>query len=168
MTETPLMIENITLADITQEEKEDRKKLEELSNSTRYITHEDENTLEENSLKYTCNDCNFVTSSKRNIDEHIETKHLPEVDEDIRFECSKCKQELTEAKEYDNHMKTHDKAEDINDQPIKELENMIFNLIIESFEGDITAKSAENIPIHMETPHDEKERPVSIRKRNIK
>ena len=140
VTDNLLMLENITIADMTKEE---------------------ENILEENSLKYTCDNCNFVTVSKKNIDEHIKTKHIPEVDEEIRFECAKCKQELTEAKEYDDHMKTHDKAENNCNNLMKELENKILCQIIECSESDYTTKRIGNLNTHMIARHDLNEQIVT-------
>ena len=140
VTENLLMLENITIADMTRE---------------------DENILEENLLKYTCDDCNFVTLSKKSIDEHIKSKHIPEVDEEIRFECAKCKQELTEAKEYDDHMKTHDKPEINCDNIMKELENKILCQIIECSESDYTTKRIGNLNTHMIARHDLNEQIVT-------
>ena len=49
-----LMIEDVTVSNITDQTKETN-----------------ENTLEENTLKYLCNNCRFVTTSKSNINEHV-------------------------------------------------------------------------------------------------
>ena len=53
-----------------------------------------ETLLEENSLKYTCHACNYVTTNKVDIDNHVLSKHLPCDDEELRFICIICKHEF--------------------------------------------------------------------------
>ena len=51
--------------------------------TTDNLTDESRNIVEENSLKYTCNDCMFVTTSKTNINEHVRISHSPDKDEEV-------------------------------------------------------------------------------------
>ena len=41
--------------------------------------------VEENALKYTRMECNFVTKSKECMDIHVRDKHLPNEDEEVKF-----------------------------------------------------------------------------------
>ena len=103
-----LMIEDVTVTDLTNE-----------------------TNVEENTLKYTCNDCMFVTTSKTNIDDHVQMMHQPEKNEEVRFVCIICQHELTEAEDYENHIKLHERRENKDDNDMKELQNIILNIILE-------------------------------------
>ena len=95
------------------------------------LTEEGGNILEENTLKYTCNDCMFVTTSKTSIDEHVIVNHSPDKNEEVRFVCIICEHEFSLAEDYDSHVNTHETAPE-QDDVMKELKNIVFNLILEN------------------------------------
>ena len=88
--------------------------------------------MDENSLKYTCHECNYVTTIKNEIDNHIRGKHTPLEDEEVRFVCTVCKHEFKEAENYDNHVKMHDSERKEQFQVFSELENRIYCYILEA------------------------------------
>ena len=59
-------------------------------------------------LKYTCYECNFVTTSKSLIDDHVKSTHVTEENEEVRFICINCEHEFGEVEDYDTHVKTHE------------------------------------------------------------
>ena len=99
-----LMIEDITATDIENDGK---------------------NVLEEKSLKYTCKECNYATTNKGHIDDHVSSKHLPHDDEEVKFVCTICKHEFNEAEDYDSHVKIHEEVNKEEDIQFSELENRI-------------------------------------------
>ena len=60
------MIEDVTITDLSRE-------------ST---------SLDENSLKYTCKECNVKTTSKKRIDDHVKSQHSPDEEEEVKFVCN--------------------------------------------------------------------------------
>ena len=75
-------------------------------------------------LKYTCYECNFITTSKESINKHGKAKH-----KEFRFICTSCNHKFTEVENYDNHVKIHE----IDDnEDIAELKNRIFCHILEN------------------------------------
>ena len=83
------MVENLMIEDLTVTELEDQ-------------------TFQENTLKYTCDVCNYITTNKKNIDEHVIEKHESNKDEEVTFICTICSHEFKEADNYDSHMKSHE------------------------------------------------------------
>ena len=82
-------------------------------------------------MKYTCFECNFVTTSKDLIDSHVRAKHAPEETEEVRFICINCKHEFGDAENYDSHVKTHDVVNTDEgmktDNEFRVVENFIFS-----------------------------------------
>ena len=94
----------------------------------------DEDSVEEVPLKYTCFNCNFVTTSKRKIDDHIADEHAPKLNEDVRFLCTDCEQVFGLEEDYNSHIKTHNVETvnvDIQEDEMKELFNIVMMDIIE-------------------------------------
>ena len=88
------LIENLMIEDLTATD----------------LTKDCEETAEENPLKYTCKECNVGTTSKKQIDDHIRSKHLPDREEEVKFVCTICQHEFCEVDDYDSHVKLHDIA----------------------------------------------------------
>ena len=99
------------------------------------LSIENQKETEENSLKYTCFECNFVTTSKDRIDSHVRAIHASEETEEVRFICINCKHEFGDAENYDSHVKTHDVVN--TDEEMKTVnefrvvENFIFSIILQ-------------------------------------
>ena len=92
---------------------------------------------EENHLKFTCNECNFVTINQMKIDNHVKSKH-----EEVKFECTICKHEFSEIEDYDDsHIKEHEIQSD-TDVETKELENIVFSYILVAFAEETSVKHA--------------------------
>ena len=70
--------------------------------------HDDQTTLEEILLQYTCLECKVVTLSKSDMDKHVKLKHSETEDEEVKFECTACKHLFTEVEDYNSHVKTHE------------------------------------------------------------
>ena len=85
--------------------------------------------IEDVPLKFTCFECNFVTTSKEGMDSHLNNKHVSENTE-VMFVCSKCGHEFCVADDYEEHIKTHD-AEDISEIEFNDLVNKIYISILE-------------------------------------
>ena len=83
------------------------------------------NLIEENTLKYTCKECNYATTNKGHIDDHVRSEHLPYDNEEVKFVCIICKHEFNEAEDYDSHVKTHESTTKSHDIQFSELENMV-------------------------------------------
>ena len=64
--------------------------------------------LEENTLKYTCLDCNFATTEKELMSKHVKGLHGDTSSTDPNFICKVCDHELQGAEDYNIHVKTHD------------------------------------------------------------
>ena len=92
--------------------------------------------LEENCLKYTCNDCMFVTNKKASIDDHVKTTHRADQNEEVRFVCMVCNQELKEANEYEKHIKSHETPVRI-EVNFEEIQYVVYNYILEHFINEI-------------------------------
>ena len=73
--------------------------------------------LEEIALKYTCTDCNFITTKKPDMDVHVKMKHLPCENEQVEFECVDCKHIFNEIEDYNSHIKTHKKSTKPGNKP---------------------------------------------------
>ena len=89
------------------------------------------NPLEENSLKYTCNECNYITTNKAHIDDHVKSQHLLCDNEEVQFVCIICKHEFKEAEDYDTHVKIHDGQSEAENKEFNQLNNFSFNDILE-------------------------------------
>ena len=96
------------------------------------LTKESNNTLEENALKFTCNECNVVTTSKTRLDKHVKSTHLHDDDNEVTFVCVICKHEFSEVEDYDNHIKVHESISDEIDDDLVELQNIAFCHILEN------------------------------------
>jgi hypothetical protein len=66
--------------------------------TTTDLTDGSVHVLEENLLKYTCKECNLITTSREQIDDHVRSKHLPDSDEEVRFVCIVCQHEFIEVR----------------------------------------------------------------------
>ena len=93
------------------------------------VTDLENQTIQENTLKYTCDVCHYVTTNKKNIDEHITEKHESNKNEEVTFMCTICNHEFREAESYDSHLKIHEVRKE--SYSIKELENLAFCDIID-------------------------------------
>ena len=71
-------------------------------------THEPKSAEEETRLKYTCKDCNLATTRKKDMDTHVRIQHLPNVNEEVKFECAKCDHIFDDAGDYNIHVRTHE------------------------------------------------------------
>ena len=89
------------------------------------------NPLEENSLKYTCNECKYITTNKAHIDDYVKSQHLPCDNEEVQFVCIICKHEFKEAEDYETHVKIHDGQSEAENKEFNQLNNFIFNDILE-------------------------------------
>ena len=129
------------------------------------LTVEDEDTLEENSLQYTCKDCKFVTKSKTSINNHVKDNHTQDENEEVKFICIVCGYEFTVAEDYDSHVKTHETANEDEVKEQMELENIVFNHIIETYIAtEITdlkcdmcehlADAKTSLMVHVQTKHE--------------
>ena len=88
--------------------------------------------LEAKTLTYTCFECNFVTKSKSQLEEHVNTHHGPDKNEELRFLCMTCKCEFKEIDQYDDHVKLHENTnKKVESEIPKDLENLIFLYILE-------------------------------------
>ena len=85
-TDEKLMLENITLTDLTS----------------------DSVTIEDNLLKFTCLDCKFSANSKESMNSHVHQEHTLEDIEQVEFKCKHCNHAFSEAENYDIHMQSHD------------------------------------------------------------
>ena len=107
----------------------------------------DDDSVEEVTLKYTCFDCNLVTTSKGEIDDHIAEKHAPEPNEEVRILCTDCEQVFGVEDDYNSHVKTH-KKETVNEEHeenvLKELYNKVMMDIIEH---DIDKQNQSETPV---------------------
>ena len=88
----------------------------------------------EDGYKFTCGDCEFVTKKKENIDEHVATKHTDNEDEEGKYLCIECKEELNDVKSYEEHTNIH--KSDITE--LKYMENLLYTAILE--------KDIDNLP----------------------
>ena len=102
------------------------------------LTNDGVQIVEENTLKYTCFECNYVTTSKTRIDDHVRANHVPEDNEEVKFICIACEHEFDEVEDYDSHVKTHEvsnktdmkeRTDDVTE--IRELENVVYSYILE-------------------------------------
>ena len=76
--------------------------LEDLSSTELEV---EEINLDDNSLKYTCIECKYVTVRKEAMDLHVSNKHKSNENEDVKFSCTKCGHDFNEAENYDRHSK---------------------------------------------------------------
>ena len=88
-------------------------------------------TIEESSLKYSCDVCKFTTMNKKSIDDHIKMKHETNNDEEVKYMCTICHHEFIEAEVFDSHLKTHELIQDKTELEFQELENLIHCQIID-------------------------------------
>ena len=119
------------------------------------LTTDGVNLLEENSLKYTCYECNFVTTSKNLIDDHVKSTHVPEENEEVRFICINCEHEFGEVEDYDTHVKTHEvvnipKANPNIDKEFSELVSVVYSHILDHHIQALKAQS-DNEEVEWET-----------------
>ena len=129
--------------------------------------------IEERSLKYTCNDCNYITTNKAQIDDHIKNSHLPCETEEVRFICIICKHEFKEAEDYESHVQMHDREREKQNMELYELENIVFSYILEyhitenlqtCHQCDFKTETEGKLNDHMQTMHhsEEHENEISI------
>ena len=100
-------------------------------------------TVGQNILRYTCGSYNVSTTSKAEMDNHVNTEHKPFVNEEVIFSCKKCKHDFKEEDNYINHMKNHEisSKRDVSKprnsvefmvKDYSEVENAVFCHILES------------------------------------
>ena len=65
-------------------------------------------TLDLNVLRYTCGECNIRTTSKTQMDHHVEKEHTPDANEEVIFSCHICTHDFKKEDDLNAHMKTHD------------------------------------------------------------
>ena len=107
--------------------------------------------VEENTLKYTCFQCNYATTSKELIDNHVEANHVNDGEEEVKFVSIICGHEFDIADDYDLHVKTHEVVastvnENLVDDAMRELSNLVYchildhqvHLMSAELDGDIT------------------------------
>ena len=97
-----VMLENMSITNISNESKKDE------------------------SLKYTCLECNFITKEKGCMDAHVVECHGLSVSTVLDFICGICKHEFTEADDYNKHVQIHEvkPEEAIEKALLKEAKNV--------------------------------------------
>ena len=105
----------------------------------------DDDDIEEIPLKYTCFDCQFVTTSKTKIDDHVTDKHATEPNEEVRFLCTNCEQVFTVEEDYDSHAKSHEISTGNTDIEANGLKELLNKVLMDIIEHDIdNQKQSEN------------------------
>ena len=92
--------------------------------------------IDEDSLKYTCFQCNYTTTSKTSIDRHVDAKHADEGEEEVKFICIICEHEFDIAEDYDCHVKIHEERssrtnDNLTDNSVRELSNLVYCHILD-------------------------------------
>ena len=72
-------------------------------------------TIDQNLFKYTCLDCNFVTTEKTEMKDHVINHHDCTGIRNLNFKCITCDCEFDGEEQYQAHVKTHDT--DLKKQP---------------------------------------------------
>ena len=81
------------------------------------ISKEGSNPGVENVLKYTCMECNFKTTSKSLMDEHVHSLHVSVQMDEVYFICGICNHKFLKADDYNIHLKEHDKQVELTTTP---------------------------------------------------
>ena len=87
-----------------------------------------EDTIEEDSLKFTCKDCKYTTKSKTHIDSHVRSEHTNDDDQEVEFICAVCKFKFNEAEGYNSHVLIHDGNPQLD---LQALQNLVFCKILD-------------------------------------
>ena len=65
-------------------------------------------TIDANLFKYTCLDCNFATTEKAKLNDHVVKHHDCTGIRNLNFKCITCNCEFDGEELYQSHVKTHD------------------------------------------------------------
>ena len=57
-------------------------------------------------------ECNFETTSKTDMDNHVKDKHSYTETEEVNFECLRCNHVFNRVENYNSHVKAHE-TEDV-------------------------------------------------------
>ena len=126
-----------------------------LENLTSTELDNDKNNLDENTLKYTCTDCNLITTSKERMDKHVGEKHVQNENEEVKFSYTKCKHDFVEVEDFNSHVKTHENVPEQHTtsatiEPVEGsddltlIENVVYLDILESFVSNLTTSYQES------------------------
>ena len=85
--------------------------LQENISSTNISNQNQRITIQENALKYTCLECNFATSEKGDMNDHVINIHDCTGLKNMNFVCRICNNEFNGEDEYNTHVKTHESEE---------------------------------------------------------
>ena len=97
---------------------------------------------EEVSLEFRCHECSSVTNSQGELEVHMETKHSPELNEDVKFVCMQCEYHFESEGDYEDHIATH--IQSYTDEEFKILVNSIYIDILEYHIEEMLHKSNDN------------------------
>ena len=114
-------------------------------------------TLDDSVLSYTCEECNYRTTSKGSMDDHIRLEHEPFENQEVFFSCKECNHDFKEIDDYSSHMRNHKKDKENVDKETTttekesssptsnnvveellvgdfgDLERMVYNFILEQY-----------------------------------
>ena len=132
-----IMIEDISVTDLTDDDREHRT---------------------EQPLKYTCDQCNHITTNKENIDDHIRSIHGSKDTMEVLFYCTDCGYEFEVAADYDHHIRVHETEKSkIKDNASNDIEkdvvHTVYMHILENYIDNITKAPYEDDPIFNENCH---------------
>ena len=93
-------------------------------------------TVDENSFKFTCLNCNFISLKQEVVDAHIREEHGANQNEEVKFNCMKCGHEFDVIENYNTHLRIHDKKEpqlEVKAKDIGDIENKVYNYLLEEW-----------------------------------
>ena len=131
------VIENLMIEDVT----------------TTNLTNDSINILQENVLKYTCNECMFVSTSKNQIDEHVKLMHQADKNEEVRFVCIICQHEFSVVDDYERHVQMHER---VNDKDEKNRDNVNLDNKENNYsckQCDFSTDKDQCLKVHIQTNH---------------